>query len=278
MTAIQKGVIVYLLIFPYCLWGQKVSGTSDPVLISVGKDRVAGKPGLTYLEVSLKDENSDKTLEAWEKAVIHFKIKNLGKGPSQNLYISAYTANDGEIKGIMYPDPVKVDSLLPGQTREVSMPVEGSLQLTAGIATVAIDIREEFEFDADQIEVNLLTAAFIPPKLAITNYIIETDPPGSNTRVLATLKLVVENKGEGTAADTRLDFFLPPTAKQMDPPVFVLNTLKPGETRPVNFRFYLDATRLQEEVPIRAVVIERHQKYGQDVKLKLRPNTRSARN
>ncbi len=278
MTVTQRWIVVYCLVLSCPLFGQTVSGTSTPVLISVGRERPAGKPGLSYTEVNLKDENGNKTLEAWEKASISFKLKNLGKGPSQNLFITAYTANNTEIRGITYPEPVRIDSLRPGQSRDVSIPVEGSLQLTAGIATVAIEIREEFEFDPDQIELNVLTAAFEAPRLVINSYTLETDPPGPNTTVLATLKLIVQNKGGGASADTRLDFFLPAHARQMDPPVFVLNTLQPGETPPVHLRFYLNAARLQEEILIRAVVIERHQKYGQDMTMKLRPHSRSARN
>jgi hypothetical protein len=76
--------------------GQTVSGTSAPLQLVVGQERPRGKPSLAYGDVELRDENNNKTVEAWEKASIVFSVRNLGKGPSQNLLVSAYTANDGK--------------------------------------------------------------------------------------------------------------------------------------------------------------------------------------
>ena len=253
------------------LWGQTVSGTSAPVQLAVGQERSKGKPGLAYGDVELRDENNNKTVEAWEKASIVFSVRNLGKGPSQNLVVSAYTANDGEVKGLLCAQPLRLDSLLPGKGREVTIPVEGSLQLNSGIATITIEIREEFEYSADQIEINVLTAEFQPPKLRVAAYSLEVDADSRlNDLVMATLKLTVANKGAGPAADTRLDLYLPGHAKQLDPPDFVLNGIAQQENRQINFRFYIHPSQLNEEVPVRAVLIERHQKYGQDVTLKAR--------
>jgi hypothetical protein len=251
--------------------GQTASGTSATLQLVVGQERPHGKPALAYGDVELRDENNNKTVEAWEKASIVFSVRNLGKGPSQALVVSAYTANDGEVKGLLYSEPLRLDSMLPGKGREVTIPVEGSLQLNAGIATVTIEIREEFEYSADQIEINVLTAEFQPPKLQVAAYSLEVDPDNRlDDMVMATLKLTVANKGAGPAADTRLDLYLPGHAKQLDPPAFVLNGIAPQESRQVNFRFYIHPARLNEEVPVRAVLIERHQKYGQDVTLKAR--------
>lgn len=274
----RRKPVVFLPVFAllvlvqfYPLRGQTVSGTSAPVRIDVGQARPTGKPGLAYSNVELRDENNNKTIEAWEKASIVFSVRNLGKGPSQHLIVSAYTANEGEIKGLLYPEPMRLDSLLPGRQQEVELPIEGSLLLNSGIATVTIEIREEFEYSPDQIEINLLTAEFQPPQLLVAAYTLETDPSNRlNEMVMATLKLSVTNKGAGPAADTRLDLFLPGHARQLDPPAFVLNSLSPNESRTVNFRFYISPDKLKEEVPIRAVLIERHQQYGQDVTLKVR--------
>jgi hypothetical protein len=262
---------VFLLGHGTLVRGQTVSGTSAPLQLAVGQERPGGKPGLAYGDVELRDENNNKTVEAWEKASIVFSVRNLGKGPSQNLVVSAYTANDAEVKGLLYAQPLRLDSLLPGKGREVTIPVEGSLQLNSGIATVTVEIREEFEYSADQIEINVLTAEFQPPKLRVASYSLEVDPNNRlNDLVMATLKLTVANQGAGPAADSRLDLYLPGHAKQLDPPAFVLNGIAPQESRQINFRFYIHPARLTEEVPVRAVLIERHQKYGQDVTLKAR--------
>ncbi|MCU0352315.1 MAG: hypothetical protein MUD08_01030 [Cytophagales bacterium] len=254
------------------LTAQTVTQQVDDVQVTVGRERPAGRPSMAYSNIQYRDENSNQLLEAWEKATISFTIKNNGKGPSQNLFISAETANANEVKGVVYPTVVRLDSLRPGAQQNVTVPLEGSLDLAAGIATVTVQIREEFEYDPDEIELNVITEEFKAPKLQITAYRLDTEPPLSTTAVPVKLKLILQNKGQGPAADTRLDFFLPDFAKPLDRPAYVLAHVNPGEVRTVEFGFTVRPDKVIEEIPVRVVVIERHQKYGLDTVVKLRAN------
>ncbi len=258
------------LVLPLCsVQAQTVSKQVDNVWISIGKDRAGGKPSLMYRSIAYHDENNNQILEAWEKARITFTIKNTGMGSSQNLFIGAATSNDTEIKGVIYPLVVRVDSLKPGQEKQVSIPVEGSLDLGSGIATITIKVREEFEYDPDEIEMNVVTEEFKSPKLQVASPSLVAEKLFNIPLVPVKLRTTIQNTGQGPATDVRLDFYLPDYAKPIDRPAYVLNTLKPGEIRELVFAFSVPIARLHEEIPIRAVAIERHQKYGLDTILKL---------
>ncbi|WP_314514372.1 hypothetical protein [Xanthocytophaga agilis] len=255
------------------LHAQTVSGKVDNVVVSVGKDRTAGKPALVYTNIMYKDENSNQLLEAWEKGNISFTIKNNGKGTSQRLIVSAETANADEVKGLVYPTVIQIDSMAPGKQNTVSIPIEGSLNLSAGIATVTVMIREEYEYDPDEITLDITTDEFKAPKLQITAYRLDAEQYLNLANVPVKLRLVLQNKGQGPASDTRLDIYLPDYAKPIDRPAFVLNNVGQTESRNIEFNFSVRADRMMDEIPVRVVVIERHQKYGLDTILKLRVNT-----
>jgi hypothetical protein len=261
-----------LLIFSASVYGQTVSGQSENVRISVGKERPAGKPGLAYSDVTLKDENKNQVIEVWEKAKVHFTIRNLGKGPSQNLLIKATVVNANEIKGLNFPEVIRIDSMRPGTEREVAIPMEGTFELSAGIATVAVQIREEFEFDPDEIEVNVLTESFKAPRLQVAKYELKRDENNGTPMWPVILRVELQNKGVGAANDIRLDYFLPEQTKQIDRPAYLLENLSPGETKVIAFRFYIAPALADKEIPVRLRVIERYQKYGAELTMRLRIN------
>ena len=249
---------------------QTVSKSVDNVPVSVGRERPAGKPGLAYSNITYRDENNNQVLEAWEKASITFSVTNRGKGVSQNLLVSAHTGNDAEIKGVVYPLVVKLDSMPPGKQRNVTVPLEGSLGLVSGLATVTVEIREEYEYDPDEIELNVVTEEFKAPKIQVSAYRLEAGQQLNAATVAVKLRIVLKNTGQGPAADVRLDFYPPDYAKPIDRPAYVVSNMAPNETSTIDFSFSVSPDKLEEEIPVRTVIIERHQKYGLDTVLKLR--------
>jgi hypothetical protein len=264
-------LIFFISLFAiYDASAQTVNSVVEGVPVNVGRERPAGKPALAYSNITYRDENNNQVLEAWEKASITFSITNRGKGVSQNLFVSAHTGNDTEIKGVVYPLVVKLDSMPPGKQRDVTVPLEGSLDLVSGLATVTVEIREEYEYDPDEIELNVVTEEFKAPKIQIAAYRLEAGQQTDAANVPVKLRLVLKNSGQGPAADVRLDFYPPDYAKPIDRPAYVVNNMAPNSSSTIEFRFSVSADKLQEEIPVRTLIIERHQKYGLDTVLKLR--------
>jgi uncharacterized membrane protein len=153
LTLLLFTYILPAMAIPVC--SQTVVGKSNLVHIKVTEQPAAAGPMLSYGGVVFKDQNKNQAIDPQEEASINFTLKNEGKGTSQNLLVKAYTSN--EIRGLTFPKEMKIDSLAPGKSREISIPINSSKSLESGTANIIIEIKEEFEFDPDQIEINILT-------------------------------------------------------------------------------------------------------------------------
>lgn len=158
MTPAQTKSFFYTLLLSICIlpaYSQTVTGKSNMVHIKVSEQPDGARPMLSYSGVVFKDQNNNQAIDPQEEATINFTVTNEGKGTSQNLLVKAYASND--IRGLAFPKEVKLDPLAPGKLKEITIPINTSRSLESGTANIIIEIKEEFEFDPDQIEINILT-------------------------------------------------------------------------------------------------------------------------
>jgi prolyl-tRNA synthetase len=154
ITLLQRFLLLTLLLLSLHGFSQTISGKSSPVRVDVGHTKPSPQASLAYTQVSFKDANQNEALEALEKGTIRFIIRNTGKVTSQNLIIWARTSEDD--KGFLFREPLQIPAILPGKTREVQIPVTGTNELEAGMTTLIVEIKEEMEFETDQIEINVI--------------------------------------------------------------------------------------------------------------------------
>lgn len=147
--------VLYLLLYALPNQAQTVSGKSNKLYVKVGEAQSTDKPALSFGDIDFNDFNKNRVIDPDEEATINFTVKNVGKATSQNLLIKAYTLN--EIKGLSFGNEIKLDSLAPGITKDIIIPIRSSKGLESGTANIVVDVRQEFEYDADQIEINILT-------------------------------------------------------------------------------------------------------------------------
>ena len=150
LTAIVVGFLGYIP-----AWSQTVAGKSKRVHIKVTKEPTGEKAALSYSDIQFKDQNLNQAIDPAEETAINFTVKNEGKGASQGLRVKAYASN--EIKGLNFAEEMKLDPITPGQSKDIIIPINSSRGLESGTANVIIEIREEYEYDPDQIEINILT-------------------------------------------------------------------------------------------------------------------------
>lgn len=144
------------LLCSFAVSGQTtVIGKSNRIYVKVSKEPAAEVAALSYSQVIFKDLNKNQSIDPSEEATVDFTIKNEGKALSQNLLVKAYVSN--EIKGLVFPAEMKIEGLAPGQSKDLSILVTGTRALESGTANIIIEIRQEFEYDPDQIEINVLT-------------------------------------------------------------------------------------------------------------------------
>jgi uncharacterized membrane protein len=132
-----------------------VVGKSNRIYVKVSKEPPAEKAELSYSRVLFKDLNKNQSIDAAEETTVDFTIVNQGKARSQDLLIKAYASN--EIKGLVFAGESKIEGLEPGKSKDISIQVTGTRSLEAGTANIIIEIRQEYEYDPDQIEINVLT-------------------------------------------------------------------------------------------------------------------------
>ena len=154
MRLILAAIVVWFLCYLPAL-SQTVAGKSNRIHIKVTKEPTGEKAALAYSDIQFKDQNLNQAIDPSEETTINFTIKNEGKGASQGLRVKAYASN--EIKGLSFSEEMKLDPITPGQTKDIIIPINGSRGLESGTANVIIEIREEYEYDPDQIEINILT-------------------------------------------------------------------------------------------------------------------------
>jgi hypothetical protein len=135
--------------------GQTVSAESNKIPVSVTSKPKGPRAALAYSNVTFLDANKNNTIEPQENTSLSFTIRNLGNAPSKPIFVKAYTSE--EIRGLSFPAEKKYEPVVPGETRQIVIAITSGERLEPGTATVLIDIKEEYEYDADQIEINIVT-------------------------------------------------------------------------------------------------------------------------
>jgi len=185
-----------------------VSAVSQSGYVNITKD----PPKPPYLEIvkgslSFQDENDNGKIDANEKAVIYFQLKNTGMGPGLNLKVSATELNgvhDLEIKE-NYIGQLKV-----GEELQVQIPLVAGMNLPNGTADFQIKVDEANGFDSDPIEIEVETRAFRAPLVKVVDYKVTSE--SSNTlqrRKPFDVQVLIQNVGEGIAKNVKASFPVP---------------------------------------------------------------------
>jgi uncharacterized membrane protein len=151
--------IAFLIYFFVALSGayaQTVKGRSNAIQLAVDQNKVP-RANLGFSNVGLDDANRNRTLEAYEQAVIRFVIKNAGKTVTRGLRVRAYLPE--AVPGLTLPETLSLEPLPPGKSHEVRLPVKTAAELPSSTAVVTIEVREDGIFETNEIEINVLTEA-----------------------------------------------------------------------------------------------------------------------
>jgi|GEM_PF-3466724 len=137
-------------------YAQTVKGRSNAVQLAVDENKVP-QANLAFSNVGLDDANRNRTLEAYEQAVIRFVIRNAGKTATRSLRVRAYLPE--AVPGLTLPESLTLEPLPPGKSHEVRLPVKTAAELPSSTAVVTIEVREDGIFETNEIEINVLTEA-----------------------------------------------------------------------------------------------------------------------
>lgn len=153
-----KSFIIGLLLMPSLSLAQSLSKRSEPIHLEVKP----GKTPRTYLgyeDVRFEDTDGNHTIEPAEQTYIRFKITNRSKAESQRLYVTASLAEN--LPGLQVPEPIGLHPVGPEKSFAVEIPLLAGSDVGPGVAVLFIEIREADVFEADVIQLNVLTSGGI---------------------------------------------------------------------------------------------------------------------
>jgi len=153
--------------------------------------------------------SSNNILDAAENCSIIATIKNKGSGTAFDVKLFT----ESQISNINFPTSLTVGNILPGESKDVTIPLTTNLSLHTGKASFKIIAKEKRGYDSKTYNLNIQTANLKKPQLFITNSKINDGNVGmakGNGNGIPengeTIELIpfIKNKGVGRAIKVNL--------------------------------------------------------------------------
>ncbi|RLD85160.1 MAG: hypothetical protein DRJ09_13240 [Bacteroidetes bacterium] len=273
----KRLVISILLVFTFftsSLFAQEVvSGVSKSGYINITKD----PPKPPYLEivpgsVSLVDENGNNKIDANEKSLIYFQLKNSGLGTGLNLNVVVIEENN--IRGIVYNKRTNIGEEKVGQERQIQIPVSGSMDIVTGKALFKIYISEANGFDSDPVKIEIETKAFQAPLVKVVDYKVTSESSSTlQRRRPFDLQILIQNIGKGTANDITVNIPLPNGIYCLSGNEnSLISKLNPGEEQLINYTLVTNSKYQSSTIPVKFNLNEQLGKYAENKTITLTIN------
>ncbi|MFH1297513.1 MAG: caspase family protein [Bacteroidota bacterium] len=256
---------------------QIITGSSSSKRITAGKAPVVTKmvksiPDLIIKNEEFLDPNNNNIINGNERSSIRFRIENLGSGTASKVHVKV-RLKGREIRGLSYLRTHQIGDIKGGETKEVTIPVQGSVDLDNGSAEFLIEVLEELGFDAYPLEMKIITRPFEPPKVLITDAVFSTLTGGKvQLNAGIQLKVLLQNIGKGDARDVQIRFHLPnPYCMFLgDTGVISVGPLRSGETREFDFDFLATRRYADNTIPVQVFLSESMNMYARDTMVAVR--------
>lgn len=264
--------------------------TFDPATIIIPTKKsyaMPDRPADLYIEnLVFNEPSNNKALDGYEKGSIEFALTNNGMGKAQNINIilSPLTSDNN----LIYKKNMTID-LIEGKTSQnISIPIEAKGSVATLSRSIRIQASEEFGFDADPITLTFETVAFNPPDLRIERVAIndreEGDAYGNGNSIIEPNESIivtayVQNYGVGLAEDVQAKVLLETDNRHISYPddgkITQLDTISPGDYKPVEFYFYTSKRYNETDIPLKIELTESKGDYGKTLDLGLKMNNRT---
>jgi hypothetical protein len=268
MKKIAAFTMVYFLSM-FCIYAQSGEGSFKFVSIT----KVPKPTGPVHLEISDIDffdnsGNGNKILDANESGEISFTLKNTGKGDAYQTSVSIVITK--EISGLLFKSKINIGDINSGEIKKVTIPVSGNMDLeTSDNVTFTININEANKFNPAPIKFLFKTQAFKNPILDITDYTFSNKEKEGKVTLgeVVNLNLIVQNIGQGLANDVSVSITNPENVFPANSTIYSFKTIKPNESKKINYQFFANTAYDQKEIPIQVKVTETNGKYGTEKKM-----------
>lgn len=272
---------VLLMLFSTLESQEIIKARTNSGFVSITRDKVNTTPIPPYLEIvtgslAFSDADKNQMIDANEKSLIIFQLKNNGKGPAINL--EARINEKNSVPGIVVSQAKTIGTLQPGNQVSVEIPVSGTMNTTNSKASFLITIVEANGFGIDPISIEIPVRAFISPLVKIVDYKI-TSQTGTTIekRKPFEVQLLVQNIGQGVANNVGVSFNIPPNMFCLSDNTSVsLGNLLPGEQKLIEYSFITNNNYTDNDIKFDFHLKEQFGKYSEDKNLLITMNQQVA--
>lgn len=219
-------------------------------------------PILSLVPGSLRfvDEDGNEAIDALERCAISFSVTNAGLG--DGLGLRALSTLKGSSVGISVASATDLPVAKLGKETKYEIPLIASRSTVDGTLEVSIGVEEPNGFGLDPIQVTLETRAFRAPQLEVVDFKLRGEGQLRRKSPFA-LELLVQNVGQGPAADVTAHFRVPANVFLLSyNETAQLGEMEPGESISLVFDCIISDNFEGEEVPFSLQVDEQLATYG----------------
>lgn len=254
--------ILLLLFITKALAQSGQSEFKDLYISKIPKPTAPANLEISDVVFSDSNGNSNNILDADESAEITFTLVNKGKGDAYNLLLEIVEQNN--IKGIQFSKTQTTENLAAGKSKTITVPVSASRVLQSGKANFKITVTEGNHFDADPFQISFVTQEFKNPLITIADYSFTNNDEEGKIALgkVVNLKMIIQNQGQGNASNIIIDLKNPDNVYPANETHFEIPSLKPNESKEINYEFFANRKYSGNEIPIQINITESYGKYG----------------
>ena len=215
---------------------------------------------LTISDIAWNEEIKNDSLDAEERGYISFRLNNSTDNDYSGL--RALIEVENPVSGLMIDESINLGALAGSDSRKLSVPVVGDLELVTGGTKAMIKIVDEKGNAVEQFETELKTKAKPLPLLEFADYQFITDSDLPERNEVIKLQLTVKNNGNAFAENAGIRVFLPERVKLLSEKYIPLGNMPAGETRTVDFEFKAKSYYQFDSILVRAVAFEKTARRG----------------
>ncbi|MEO0894969.1 MAG: caspase family protein [Bacteroidota bacterium] len=230
------------------------------------QDRPRGYPtntsNINGTALRFTDGNGNKMLESGEMGYISFRLTNDGSAKASQVQVLLIGEENAD--GLKYTKTTNLGDFYPGESRTIRLSVQGTSQMPNGDARFEVRVVDRNGNDAEPMTIDIPLDSYKPPILEVVDHHFASEMGGRmRPGVPATLKIAVQNLGQGVAEGVLLDFELGQEVFTAGADKFDLGDIQPGENRVVDLEFFTSRKYAKEDVVIKALIRDAKKTYSQ---------------
>jgi hypothetical protein len=227
-------------------------------------------PAVLSATLTFEDDGRDGWLDAEERATITARVRNSGRGTAYDVALTGSVA--GDARGVDLGRGDRVDSLAPGATATLRLPLSASSSLREGELVIVVGAREGNGFDlTPPARLRLKTRPLRAPRFVLGALAVR-DQSGNGRiepREIVDVTARVANQGSGDARQVRITIATGEGITLVGDPVRTIEVgpLRAGESRDVTFSAFSNSRATA--FPVSLGVREARQRYDTTLVLPL---------